>query len=177
MRFNRTRARTGSAQPHTFLLEKKSARLCGRFAFLTWLVVHLAYLAGFRNRVSVLLEWAYAYFTYRPGARLISADDKQYRAFLAQIMLGKENQRAIRPPRARDLFGGEAELALRDWLAQRYRLSERRIVEYLEHRGRSSGPRPGDPPAGPAEPVRCRRPRCTRRRRHRRLGRCLPRHT
>jgi hypothetical protein len=70
--------------------------------------------------------------------RLIAADDKQYRAFLGQIMLGKENQRAIRPPRARDLFGGEAELALRDWLAQRYTLSERRIVEYLEHRGRSA---------------------------------------
>ena len=70
--------------------------------------------------------------------RLIDADDKQYRAFLAQIMLGKDNQRAIRPPRARDLFGGEAEAALRDWLAQRYTLSERRIVEYLEHRGRSA---------------------------------------
>jgi hypothetical protein len=70
--------------------------------------------------------------------RLTSADDKQYRAFLAQIMLGKDNQRAIRPPRARDLFGGEAEAALRDWLAQRYTLSERRIVEYLEHRGRSA---------------------------------------
>jgi hypothetical protein len=53
-------------------------------------------------------------------------------------MLGKENQRAIRPPSARDLFGGEAESALRDWLAQRYVLSERRFVEYLEHRGRSA---------------------------------------
>jgi hypothetical protein len=70
--------------------------------------------------------------------RLIGTDDKQYRAFLAQIMLGKDNRRAIRPPRARDLFGGEAEAALRDWLAQRYTLSERRIVEYLEHRGRSA---------------------------------------
>lgn len=68
--------------------------------------------------------------------RLISADDGQYRAFLAHIMLGKENQRAIRPPRARDLFGGEAEKALRGWLAQSYTLSERRIVEYLEHRNR-----------------------------------------
>jgi hypothetical protein len=70
--------------------------------------------------------------------RLISADDKLYRAFLAQIMIGKDNQRAVRPPRARDLFGGEAEAALRGWLAQRYTLSERRIVEYLEHRGRSA---------------------------------------
>ena len=70
--------------------------------------------------------------------RLTSADDKQYRAFLAQIMIGKDNQRAIRPPRARDLFGGEAEAALRGWLAQGSTLSERRIVEYLEHRGRSA---------------------------------------
>ncbi len=70
--------------------------------------------------------------------RLIDASDKQYRAFLAQIMLGKENQRAIRPPRARDLFGGEAEEALRGWLAHYFTLSERRIVEYLEHRGRSA---------------------------------------
>lgn len=70
--------------------------------------------------------------------RLIDANDKQYRAFLAQIMLTKENQRAIRPPRPRDLFGGEAEEALRGWLAQHYTLSERRIVEYLEHRGRQA---------------------------------------
>ena len=70
--------------------------------------------------------------------RLIDADDKQYRAFIRQIMIGKDNQRAMRPPHARDLFGGEAEAALRDWLAQRYTLSERRIVEYLEHRGRSA---------------------------------------
>jgi hypothetical protein len=70
--------------------------------------------------------------------RLLDENDKQYRAFVAQIMLGKENQRAMRPPRARELFGGEAEAALRDWLAQHYTLSERRIVEYLEHRGRNA---------------------------------------
>ena len=70
-------------------------------------------------------------------ARLIDADDPQYRAFLRQIMLGKENQRPTRPPRARELFGGEAEAALRDWLARHFTLSERRIVEYHEHRGRN----------------------------------------
>ncbi len=70
--------------------------------------------------------------------RLIDANDPQYRAFVRQIMIGKDNQRPMRPPRARELFGGEAEAALRDWLAQRYTLSERRIVEYLEHRGRSA---------------------------------------
>jgi NADH dehydrogenase len=30
------------------------------------------YLAGFRNRASVLIEWAYSYFTYERGARLIT---------------------------------------------------------------------------------------------------------
>lgn len=70
--------------------------------------------------------------------RLINADDPQYRAFVRQIMIGKDNQRATRPPLPRELFGGEAEAALRDWLGQHYALSERRIVEYLEHRGRSA---------------------------------------
>ena len=70
--------------------------------------------------------------------RLLSVDDRQYRAFLAQIMLGKDNQRPTRPPRARELFGSEAEAALRDWLSQQCNLSERRILEYFEHRGRSA---------------------------------------
>jgi NADH dehydrogenase len=46
-------------------------QLSGRAAWWMWLAVHFAYLAGFRNRASVLLSWAYAYFTFRPGARLI----------------------------------------------------------------------------------------------------------
>ena len=70
--------------------------------------------------------------------RLIDEHDTQYRAFVRQIMIGKDNQRPTRPPRARELFGGEAEAALRGWLAQRFTLSDRRIVEYLEHRGRSA---------------------------------------
>jgi hypothetical protein len=71
-------------------------------------------------------------------ARLIDTTDTQYRAFVRQIMIGKDNQRATRLPLPRELFGGEAEAALRDWLSQRFTLSDRRIVEYLEHRGRSA---------------------------------------
>ena len=52
-------------------------RFTGVFAFLTWLFVHLLYLAGFRNRLAVLLEWGYAYWTYRPSARLITRDDAE----------------------------------------------------------------------------------------------------
>jgi NADH dehydrogenase len=46
-------------------------RFGGVIAWLLWLFVHIMYLAGFRNRILVLGEWAYAYLTYRRGARLI----------------------------------------------------------------------------------------------------------
>jgi NADH dehydrogenase len=47
-------------------------RLAGWIAWWFWLFVHIMYLAGFRNRLSVLLEWAYAYLTYQRGSRLIT---------------------------------------------------------------------------------------------------------
>ena len=43
-------------------------------AWLTWLIVHIYFLIGFRNRIFVLLEWAYTYFTFTRGARLITGD-------------------------------------------------------------------------------------------------------
>jgi NADH:ubiquinone reductase (H+-translocating) len=43
-------------------------------AWATWLVVHIFFLIGFRNRVAVLFEWAYTYFTFSRGARLITGD-------------------------------------------------------------------------------------------------------
>lgn len=46
-------------------------RIAGWFAWWTWLFVHILYLVGFRNRLSVLLSWAYSYFTHQRGARLI----------------------------------------------------------------------------------------------------------
>jgi NADH dehydrogenase len=46
--------------------------MTGFLAWLAWLFVHLVYLIGFRNRVAVLLSWAYSYLTYRRGARLIT---------------------------------------------------------------------------------------------------------
>jgi NADH dehydrogenase len=46
-------------------------RMAGLLAWLGWLFVHLLYLVGFRNRVIVLLNWAYNYFTYDRGVRLI----------------------------------------------------------------------------------------------------------
>jgi NADH dehydrogenase len=47
-------------------------QLTGSLAWWFWLFLHIMYLAGFRNRISVLVEWAYSYFTYERGARLIT---------------------------------------------------------------------------------------------------------
>ena len=44
----------------------------GFLAWLTWLFVHILYLVGFRNRVAVLFQWAWAYLTFNKGARLIT---------------------------------------------------------------------------------------------------------
>ena len=43
----------------------------GFFAWLVWLVVHIYYLTGFRNRLFVVASWAWSYLTFRRGARLI----------------------------------------------------------------------------------------------------------
>jgi NADH dehydrogenase len=46
-------------------------RLRGFLAWVAWTFIHVYYLIGFRNRVIVLLEWAWAYVTYQRGARII----------------------------------------------------------------------------------------------------------
>jgi NADH dehydrogenase len=43
----------------------------GFLAWVIWLVVHIYYLIGFRNRLLVLIQWAWAYLSFKPGARLI----------------------------------------------------------------------------------------------------------
>jgi NADH:ubiquinone reductase (H+-translocating) len=50
--------------------------LSGWFAWWTWLFIHILYLAGFRNRLSVLFEWGWSFFTYQRGARLILSGSK-----------------------------------------------------------------------------------------------------
>jgi len=46
----------------------------GFVAWLAWIFVHIFFLIGFRNRVMVLLEWAWSYLTYSRGARLITGE-------------------------------------------------------------------------------------------------------
>jgi NADH dehydrogenase len=47
-------------------------RLTGFPAWVLWSIAHIYYLIGFRNRLSVALNWAWAYLTFQRGARLIT---------------------------------------------------------------------------------------------------------
>ncbi|MCZ6760280.1 MAG: NAD(P)/FAD-dependent oxidoreductase [Gemmatimonadetes bacterium] len=48
------------------------ARFSGYPAWLLWIFVHIAFLIGFENRLLVLIRWAWSYFTFNRGARLIA---------------------------------------------------------------------------------------------------------
>jgi NADH dehydrogenase len=52
------------------------AHFSGMIAWLLWLVVHILYLIGFRNRLIVVTDWAWAYFTRGRGIRLITGSTK-----------------------------------------------------------------------------------------------------
>jgi NADH dehydrogenase len=47
-------------------------RLRGWIAWMAWLFVHILNLIGFRNRIVVLVQWAWAYFSYQRAVRLIT---------------------------------------------------------------------------------------------------------
>jgi NADH:ubiquinone reductase (H+-translocating) len=48
------------------------ARMSGFLAWVIWIFVHIMYLVGYRNRTIVLLTWAWSYFTFKRGARMIT---------------------------------------------------------------------------------------------------------
>jgi NADH dehydrogenase len=54
--------------------ERGNIRMAGFFAWVAWLLVHLFFLIGFRNRFVVLFEWAWVYLRNERGARLITGD-------------------------------------------------------------------------------------------------------
>ena len=54
------------------VLEAGKIKMSGPLAWLAWLAIHIFFLIGFRNRAVVLIQWAWAYFTYQRGARLIT---------------------------------------------------------------------------------------------------------
>lgn len=64
-------------------------RISGFFAWMTWLLVHIYYSIGFRNKLVVISNWIYRFFTYQPGNRLIirafvRKDDKAGEEFISR---------------------------------------------------------------------------------------------
>lgn len=53
------------------ILQSGGIKFGGFAAWLSWLLVHIYYLTGFRSRMFVVLQWAWSYFSYGRGARLI----------------------------------------------------------------------------------------------------------
>jgi len=73
------------------------AHLDGFPAWITWLVVHIFFLIGFRNRFAVFAAWVWTYFTFTRGARLITGDQR-LPGWQDQIDAGPTNQES-KPPR------------------------------------------------------------------------------
>jgi NADH dehydrogenase len=53
------------------IVEMGRLKMAGFPAWLLWLIVHIYYLTGFKNRLLVVLQWAWSYLSFRRGARLI----------------------------------------------------------------------------------------------------------
>ena len=58
----------------TAVVQFGGLRMSGVAAWLFWLVAHIFFLIGFRNRIVVMIDWAWAYWTYARSARIIFGD-------------------------------------------------------------------------------------------------------
>jgi len=58
------------------LAELPFGRFSGFFAWILWMFIHLIRLIGFRNRVIILIEWMFSYFTYEYSFRIITQNGK-----------------------------------------------------------------------------------------------------
>ena len=67
------------------VLQFKGIEMGGLLAWLAWLFIHIYYLIGFKNRIFVFFQWAWAYLTLKRGARLIV--DKEWRSKPAPSMM------------------------------------------------------------------------------------------
>jgi NADH dehydrogenase len=53
------------------VVEMRGHQISGTLAWCFWLAAHIFFLIGFRNRLVVLIDWAWAYFSYDRSARII----------------------------------------------------------------------------------------------------------
>ena len=69
------------------IAEIGNRRFTGLFAWLVWLVVHIYFLTGFKNRLFVVMSWAWSFITFRRGSRLII--EKNWRTFEETSTVGR----------------------------------------------------------------------------------------
>ena len=74
------------------ILEVGNFKIAGFAAWLSWLIIHIYYLAGFKSRLFVVLQWAMSYFTYGRGARLIVGKEWRSYAEAARNRGGKSGE-------------------------------------------------------------------------------------
>lgn len=53
------------------IAEVGKLRLSGLTAWISWIFIHIYYLTGFKNKIVVMFQWGWSYFTYRKGSRII----------------------------------------------------------------------------------------------------------
>ncbi len=59
------------------VVDLRGIKFSGAPAWLFWLLAHIFFLIGFRNRIIVMIDWIWAYFTYQRSARIIVGSDKR----------------------------------------------------------------------------------------------------
>ncbi len=60
------------------IAERGNVRLSGLPAWIIWLTVHIYYLSGAKHRLFVILQWAWSYFTFGHGARIVNKEWRFY---------------------------------------------------------------------------------------------------
>ncbi len=83
------------------------AHMSGWTAWATWLVVHIFFLIGFRNRIAVMASWIWTYFTFTRGARLITGDQR-LPGWQEQVNAGPARPSADPPERETPVAKAEA---------------------------------------------------------------------
>jgi NADH dehydrogenase len=80
--------------------------LSGWLAWVAWLFIHLLFLIGFRNKATVLLDWAYSYCTYKRGSRIVTGLDSSRLAGPKPAPVSgatvQETRREVSPGRIRE---------------------------------------------------------------------------
>jgi NADH:ubiquinone reductase (H+-translocating) len=71
---------------HSAVAQLPKLRFSGALAWWFWLTLHIYFLIGFRSRLIVLINWAWAYFTYARGARIILGNEAE------KIIHGREEE-------------------------------------------------------------------------------------